>query len=416
MIRKGLRPRFTLSIDLPGGASSGLRQALPFRRSFAAIALLAVLDAVFMIPAVLTFREASTEWSQFDSLFDLVGALFLSGWLLGWSIAPLVMTGILVLLLWGREVIKVRPGIVEISIGLPLLGFAARYDAAKMRNLRSERPTPGSGKSWRGAHLAFDYGANTVAFGSNIDSIAAASLKSRIEAAAGARIRTGNAMPADAEASWDSEAEPLLKSPVADAGYPAPVKWLSPSSLALILANLVPVAGAAFFGWHLSDVMVLYWAESAVIGFFNLCKMAVIDRWMALLAGPFFVGHFGAFMAIHFLFIYTLFVQGLNSGADGAGNLRQVAQLFAGLWPALAALFLSHAFSFFSNFLGRREYIGRSLRTQMAEPYGRIVFMQLALIFGGWLVIILGRAEVVLLIIIGVKIYFDLRAHVKQHS
>ena len=71
----------------------------------------------------------------------------------------------------------------------------------------------------------------------------------------------------------------------------------------LIFANLVPVAGTLFFGWRLSDVMVLYWAESAIIGFFNLCKIAVIGRWFALLAGPFFLGHFGGFMAVHFLFI-----------------------------------------------------------------------------------------------------------------
>ncbi len=163
-----------------------------------------------------------------------------------------------------------------------------------------------------------------------------------------------------------------------------PIAWTSPSSLALILANLVPVVGAAFFGWQLSDVIVLYWAESAVVGFFNLCKMAVIGRWTVLLAGPFFIGHFGAFMAVHFLFIYTLFIQGLGPGMSSGGDLKQVAQLFLDLWPALLALFLSHGYSFFTNFIGRQEYRQRDLRTQMAEPYTRIVFMQLALIFGGW--------------------------------
>ena len=50
--------------------------------------------------------QAAGEWSRFDSLFDLVGALFLSAWLLGWSIAPLLMTAVLLLMLFGREVLR----------------------------------------------------------------------------------------------------------------------------------------------------------------------------------------------------------------------------------------------------------------------------------------------------------------------
>jgi hypothetical protein len=161
--------------------------------------------------------------------------------------------------------------------------------------------------------------------------------------------------------------------------------------------------------------MVLYWAESAVIGFFNICKIAVIDRWMALLAGPFFLGHFGGFMAIHFLFIYTIFVKGPQGMSDSGGDLADVAQLFVNLWPALLALFISHAYSFFSNFLGRGEYRNRSTKDQMSEPYSRIVFMQLVLVFGGGLSMILGQTELILIVVIGLKIYFDVKAHIKEH-
>ena len=61
----------------------------------------------------------------------------------------------------------------------------------------------------------------------------------------------------------------------------------------------------------LGKVMVLYWAESAVIGFFNICKIIVIGRWFALLAAPFFAGHFGGFMVIHFLFIFFFIAGGV---------------------------------------------------------------------------------------------------------
>jgi len=162
--------------------------------------------------------------------------------------------------------------------------------------------------------------------------------------------------------------------------------------------------------------MILYWSETAVTGFFNLCKIIVVGRWSALLFGPFFAGHFGGFMAIHFLFIYTIFVTGLHNAIHTEGDLDQVKQLFVALWPALFALFISHCYSFFHNFLGRREYVGRTVSYQMGEPYSRIVFMHLVLIFGGRLVMVLGLPVPVLLLVIGPEIFLDLKSHLKQRA
>jgi hypothetical protein len=139
MIKKGLKPRIRFGFDRLGSSYS-LHRVLPFRRSWIAIAILAAFDLAFLIPAVLTIQQATAEWNSFNGLFDLVAALFLSAWLMGWLIAPLVMTSILVLMLFGREAIKARPGAVEIFIGLPLLGITAIYETARMRNLRFERP------------------------------------------------------------------------------------------------------------------------------------------------------------------------------------------------------------------------------------------------------------------------------------
>ena len=420
MQRKGVKPGFRIGTLLPLGRPQ-LREVFPFRRSWVAIVALAVFDAAFLIPAVTTFRQAWDAWSRFESLFDLVGAVFLTAWLMGWSIAPLLMTGILLLMLFGREVLTVRPGRVEIGIGLPLLGLTAVYDPAKMRNLRRVEPPPKSGTSWRGAHLAFDYGANTTEFGSAIDPVQAGSLIRGLQTGARTAIRSGDAAPAEIEGEW--EPVPLLSEaaeeamPEEEAGWVnEPPSLTSLSALLLIAANLVPVAGAAFLGWELSDVRVLYWAESAIIGFYNLCKIVLIGRWFALLAGPFFVGHFGGFMAVHFLFIYTLFVKGPFSEADVAGDLGEVWALFGDLWPALLALFVSHGYSFVTNFLGRQEYKRRTVNHQMGEPYSRIVFMHLVLIFGGFLVMLLGSPVPVLIAVIALKVFFDLRAHIREHG
>jgi hypothetical protein len=231
------------------------------------------------------------------------------------------------------------------------------------------------------------------------------------------RIRQGDALPAETEEPWEPAAvdvtPAVTEPPEVDT---EPVTAGSASTLALIAANLVPVAGTLFLGWNLSDVLVLYWAESAVIGFFNIGKIILISRWGALFSVPFFVGHFGGFMAVHFLFIYTIFVKGLNGMNGGGGDLADVAALFVTLWPALAALFLSHAYSFFTNFVGRGEYRRRTVKDQMGEPYGRIIFMQLVLIFGGGVSMIIGQTAPVLLAVIALKIYFDVKAHIKEHK
>jgi hypothetical protein len=375
----------------------------------------AVLDAVFLWPAFFTFRRVVEAWNRFESLFDLVGALFLTAWLIGWSVAPLLMTCILLLMLFGREVLVVRRGWLELYLGTGALGLLARYELGKMRNLRFERPPAKSGRSWRGPHFAFDYGASTVAFGSHVEDREITGLHDRIETAGGAVIRRGDARPDELSGAWEPPQPAAGGPPVAGGADAAPdLGPSSPSTVLLVAANLVPVAGAILFDWSLADVMVLYWAESAVIGVFNLAKIAVVGRWAALLAGPFFAGHFGGFMAVHFLFIYTLFVRGAEGGgADG--DLAGAIELFVRLWPALLALFISHGFSFFHNFLGRREYRGRSVNQQMTEPYGRIVFMHLVLIFGGGLTLILGGPMLVLLAVIILKILFDVKAHLREH-
>lgn len=421
MKRKGIKPGLKFEIDLPrdGNRNTGVhdfRRVLPFRRSPVAIAVMAVMLTVFALPAVFTFNQALAEWGRFESLFDLVTALFLSAWLLGWVTAPLIMAAVLILMLFGREILKAGPGYVEIFLGLPFVGVTARYDVAKMRNLRFEQPLKKSSKSWRGSHCVFDYGANTVAVGSNISGYEMATLRSQLQMASGSKIRRGDALAEEILTKWEPDQEATAESSLAQPKVnSAPLSLASASTLVLITANLIPVAGSVFLGWNLADVMVLYWAESAVIGFFNICKIAVIGRWLALLAGPFFVAHFGGFMSIHFLFIYTIFIKQAQTGNAAGSDLAEVAQLFINLWPALAALFISHAFSFYRNFLGRHEYRGRTLNTQMSEPYNRIIFMHLVIIFGGGLSLVLGGPTPILLVVIALKIVFDVKAHLKQH-
>ena len=192
----------------------------------------------------------------------------------------------------------------------------------------------------------------------------------------------------------------------------SPLTLRSPSTVTLIAANLVPFAGVILFGWDMSRIMVLYWAESAIIGVFNLLKMAVVGKWVILFLGPFFLGHYGAFMGGHLLFIYFFFIESPTEA--GAIPLPQVAADFVVLWPALVALLMSHALSFYLNFIGRREYEGRQISQQMSEPYKRIIVMHVTIIFGGLLVLVLDSVLPALILLIVLKIAADVRAHLHE--
>jgi hypothetical protein len=413
MIRKGMRPKFRFGLDLTD-RNTTYRRVLPFKRSWLAIGILAVFDIIFTIPAISTLQDAIAQWGSFDDLFDLVIALFQTGWLLAWITAPIIMTVILAVMLLGRESINVSRGKLEQFFGLPGIGIMAHYDVSRMRNLRMEYPQKKSGKSWRGPHLAFDYGANRGAFGSGFTEQEGAEIIAAIEAASGQKLRHGEATEEELAERWEPEAISVINTVVAANETPEPLTLSSPSTLALIFANLVPLIGAVLLDWNLGLVMVLYWAESGVIGLFNIIKLIQINRWMALMTVPFFIGHFGVFMAVHFLFIYSLFIQ--DPREQAGGDLAEVGLLFVALWPALLALFASHAVSYFQNFLGRREYLNKSTSKQMQEPYSRIVFMHLVVIIGGGLSLVMGEATPVLMVVIAAKIWVDIRAHLIQRD
>ena len=268
----------------------------------------------------------------------------------------------------------------------------------------------------------FDYGSQDVAFGSSIEEYRLSEFTQLIESYTGTNIRQGAAMPETLaeEKRINTKADDQPERPVEQVTSNSddnnePLRLSSPSTMALIIANLVPVLGSLFLGWRLADIMVIYWAESAIIGFYNILKIAWISGWLVIPAGALFIGHFGAFMAVHFLFIYGFFIEGFHSTSSG-GDLLEVMQLFLDLWPALVALFISHGISFVRNFIGKREYLGRTTGDQMGEPYNRIIFMQVTLIFGGGITLVLGEPTLVLLVVIAAKIYIDIKAHIKQRQ
>ena len=44
--------------------------------------------------------------------------------------------------------------------------------------------------------------------------------------------------------------------------------------LALVISNSVPLFGAIFWNWDIASILILFWLENVVIGFYTLLKIA----------------------------------------------------------------------------------------------------------------------------------------------
>ncbi len=190
----------------------------------------------------------------------------------------------------------------------------------------------------------------------------------------------------------------------------------SPTAIALIVANLVPLVGVLFFDWSLFTIMFFFWLESAVIGFFNILKLVIVANILSIIMVPFFVVHYGAFMSGHLVFIFALFSPEEMSFSGFFPPPDLLISHIMNVWPALLGACLSHGISFFYNFIGKKEFRRSTPEKQMMAPYGRIILMHLTIIFGGWLILALGAPVLALVLLIGLKIVSDARAHHKEHA
>ena len=262
----------------------------------------------------------------------------------------------------------------------------------------------------------------------------------------------------------------------------------SRSAIALLIANAIPLIGVLFFGWSLLTILVLFWIENGIVGFWNLPRIwlargsimptlpdmppeaafnatgnaraaeelqrrwaaAQVVRAAAVLQGPsagiarfgmsfFFLLHYGIFWVGHGIFVSAL--PGFLSLAGGRGcadsefpliptfptgpsfpgtALEPVAcaspfgeVVWSNVAIAAVALFLSHGFSFLVNYLGKREYLTTSAIRQMAAPYGRVVVLHLAILFGAFITVLLGVPIGALLVLVVLKTALDLRLHLR---
>ena len=199
--------------------------------------------------------------------------------------------------------------------------------------------------------------------------------------------------------------------------------WQRPSVIALVLANLVPVFGVLLFHWEVFPLMFLFWSENVIIGVLNVLKMLAANpespvSWAGkLFIIPFFCVHYGMFTFVHGIFVIALFGGGLKQhlGFPTPETSWRIAHENYLGW-AILGLAISRGISFVTNYLVSGEYKRASLQQLMQQPYGRVVVLHLAILGGGFLVMALHSPELGLLLLVALKIAFDLRGHFAERK
>jgi len=177
-----------------------------------------------------------------------------------------------------------------------------------------------------------------------------------------------------------------------------PLTW--PVAVAIGL-NLIPLIGVLFWGWSAFALIFLYWLENVAIGVRTLASMfanaAVTGgmNWLgALLLGAFFTFHYGLFCFGHGVFVVALFggetaVIG-DTMLDLVGAAHALFEQQSNLLIGFASIIVWQVVQF-GLFIARGDLRRTNVLELMGAPYPRIIALHLAIIFGGFLLLMLNQ-------------------------
>jgi hypothetical protein len=165
------------------------------------------------------------------------------------------------------------------------------------------------------------------------------------------------------------------------------------------------------------NVLIIYWAQSVIIGIFTLIKLIDIPLeqfntgnvsltvngqpitnpiWMKIYMPLFFAFHYGFFHLIYFIFLSRMFWKMTNIGY---------------VYLAIGIFFLNHLYSFFIN---RKSDEAKMTNpsTVFSRPYSRIFPMHIILVFG----LYLNPSGLGLVAFLTLKTIADFLTHLKEHA
>jgi hypothetical protein len=172
--------------------------------------------------------------------------------------------------------------------------------------------------------------------------------------------------------------------------------------LGTLAVNAIPLAGVLWFGWHVFEVLLVYWFENLAIGIFHAARLDICTRTNAAPGGwgttAFFALHYGIFTLVHGVFVFVYFGV-LSDGilASKGGLSLPVLSVFG--WQALQLAL---------DTMDTQRFKGRDPNTMMFEPYPRVFALHVAVILGGFLIGEFGAPIWALAALVAVKTLCDL--------
>ncbi|HYM48424.1 MAG TPA: DUF6498-containing protein [Burkholderiaceae bacterium] len=198
-------------------------------------------------------------------------------------------------------------------------------------------------------------------------------------------------------------------------------KWRLIDIALAVAATVIVVYGVLVLGWSIFVVIALFWFENVLIGVFNVAKMLTSGVRMgsygliaALALATFFTVHYGMFTVGHGSLVISLFGQTeLGSVASGlfAPLGRMLDYLLADRdgWFAAVGITLLQAAAFCRWWVATRAQPA-PLPALMFAPYGRIIILHITIIVSGILVAMLKLPVLGALLLVALKLAFDIAA------
>ena len=207
--------------------------------------------------------------------------------------------------------------------------------------------------------------------------------------------------------------------------------------IALVIADMIPLFGVFYYGWNAFTILLLYWSENLVVGFYNILRITFAQSSSTrqsltkIISIPFFAFHYGAFCAVHGLFILVMFKSGsldfMDTQHDWWGPfvfIQLLIDVLIKVYQTLPenfvlpflAMFISHGISFVDNYIRKEEYMYANVRQLMNLPYNRIIIMHITIIAGGFLLVLLDSPVYLLVVLVLLKIIINLKLHIREHK
>lgn len=189
--------------------------------------------------------------------------------------------------------------------------------------------------------------------------------------------------------------------------------YRDPVSMASLVVDLLPVIAVAAFGWGATPLVALYWLENLVIGMFTVLRMigsaagALANLAVALFMVPFFCVHYGMFCYGHGLFLHSFATSG-GMTDEPRGLVRWALGTAPEMYWFVGAIVAVSALYFIVDFVLRGEYRRSNPATEMFQPYGRIITLHVAIIFGAALAFGLNEPLLGVLLLILIRVVYGI--------